>query len=126
LGKETTVKKTEIKQLIEQETAASEATRDRPLSKHAARKGQTRSVVYSIRLTPEQTAQIQQLAAAAGLPAAGLVRDWVLQGLAAESNPAGIDGLIDALSRDVDRVRRAVRRRASRSSDHNTTRARRR
>jgi len=40
-------------------------------------------VVNSIRLTPEQTEQIQRIADAAGIPAAGLVRGWVLQGLAA-------------------------------------------
>ena len=53
---------------------ASERARDEPLSGRAARKRQTRSVVYSIRLTPGQTGEIQRIAEAAGVLAAGLVR----------------------------------------------------
>lgn len=108
------MKKKELKDLIERETKASEAARDAPIPDHAVRKGSTRSVVYSVRLTPEQTEEIQRIADEAGIPASGLVRGWVLQGLAAEREAANPESLVEALSRDVDRLRRSLgRRRAS-------------
>src|SRR5262249_21371278 len=78
----------ELEGLIAEEAEASERTRDEPLPGRAARKRPTRSVVYSIRLTPGQTEETQRIAEAAGIPAAGLVRGWVLQGLVAEREGA--------------------------------------
>ena len=100
----------ELERLIAEETEASERTRDEPLSERAARKGQTRSVVYSIRLTPEQTKEIQRIAATAGVPATALVRGWVLQGLAAERE-GSVEQTVEALSRDVAQLRRQLTRR---------------
>jgi hypothetical protein len=97
----------QVEQLLAEETEASERTRDEPLSERAARKRQTRSVVYSIRLTPEQTQQIQRIAAAADVPATALVRGWVLQGLAAERE-GSVEQTVEALSRDVARLRRQL------------------
>jgi hypothetical protein len=97
----------EIEKLLAEETEASERTRDEPLSDRAARKRQTRSVVYSIRLTPEQTEEIQRLAASAGVPATALVRGWVLQGLAAE-HEGSVEQTVEALSRGVARLRRQL------------------
>ncbi len=105
------MKKRELEELITEETAASEASRDQPLSERAVRREQSRSVVYSVRLTPEQTEEIQRIAEEAGIPASALVRDWVVEGLAAERSPATLDSLVDALSRDVDKIRRSVARR---------------
>jgi hypothetical protein len=99
--------KKELGQLLAEETEASERTRDESLSDRAARKRQTRSVVYSIRLTPEQTEEIQRIAANAGVPATGLVRGWVLQGLAAERE-GSVEQTVEALSRDVARLRRQL------------------
>jgi hypothetical protein len=100
----------ELERLIAEETEASERTRDEPLSERAVRRGQTRSVVYSIRLTPEQTEEIQRIAAAAGVPATALVRGWVLQGLAAERE-GSVEQTVEALSRDVAQLRRQLTRR---------------
>lgn len=105
------MKKDELAKLLADETDTSEATRDQGPSKKAVRKGGTRSVVYSVRLTPAQTKEIQRIATAAGIPASGLVRDWVLEGLAAERDNSTVDCLVDALSRDVDRLRRRLGRR---------------
>ncbi|MGH9082239.1 MAG: hypothetical protein ACRDWN_02740 [Acidimicrobiales bacterium] len=105
------MKRKELEELVVEETAASEASRDQPLSDRAARRRQSRSVVYSVRLTPEQTEEIQRIADEAGIPASALVRDWVVEGLAAERGTATLDSLVDALSRDVDRIRRSVVRR---------------
>ncbi len=103
--------KSELEELVATETAASEASRDQPLSDRAVRRGQSRSVVYSVRLTPEQTEEIQRIAEEAGIPASALVRDWVVEGLAAERGAATLDSLVDSLSRDVDKLRRRVARR---------------
>jgi hypothetical protein len=100
-------KQADMERLIAEEVEASERTRDAPVSGHAARKRPTRSVVYSVRLTPEQTREIQQLADTAGIPAAGLVRGWVLQGLAAE-RAGSVEQTVEALSRDVARLRRQL------------------
>lgn len=105
------MKKKELQELLAEETAASEASRDAALSDRVIRKGNTRSVVYSLRLTPEQTEEIQRIADEAGVPASGLVRDWVLEGLAAERGSVTLDSLVDRLSRDVDKLRRSVARR---------------
>jgi hypothetical protein len=100
----------EVERLIEEETETSERTRDDALSDRAVRKGETRSVVYSVRLTPEQTKEIQRIADDARIPASGLVREWVLDGLAAERGGSTVDVLVEALSRDVDRLRRRLSR----------------
>lgn len=97
----------ELERLLAEETEASERTRDAPLSGRATRKRPTRSVVYSIRLTPEQTGEIQRIAEAAGMPATGLVRGWVLQGLAAEQE-GSVEQTVEALSRDVALLRRQL------------------
>ena len=103
----------ELERLIAEEVEASERTRDEPFSEGAVRKRQTQSVVYSIRLTPEQIEEIQQIADNAGIPTAGLVRGWVLQGLAAEHEDS-VEQTMEALSRDIERLRRQLtERRAS-------------
>src|SRR5262249_33839602 len=79
----------ELERLIAEETEVSEQTRDEPLSGRAARKRPTRSVVYSIRLTPEQTEEIQRIAEAAGIPAGGVVAGWGLRGPAARRGGVG-------------------------------------
>jgi hypothetical protein len=108
------MKKRELEALLDEETEASEAARDEAISDRAVRKRNTHSVVYSVRLTREQTEEIQRIADEAGIPASGLVREWVLQGLAAERDAASPESLVEALARDVDRLRRSFdRRRAS-------------
>ncbi len=106
------MKTKELQELVAEETAASETGRDQALSERAVRKGKSRSVVYSVRLTPDQTDEIQRIADEAGAPASALVRDWVVEGLAAErAASSSLDSLVDTLSRDVDKLRRSVARR---------------
>lgn len=105
--------KEELERLIAEEVEASERTRDDPLSERAVRRVPSQSVVYSIRLTPGQIEEIQQIADTAGVPTAGIVRGWVLQGLAAEREDS-VEQTVEALSRDVERLRRQLgERRAS-------------
>lgn len=97
----------ELDELLAEETEASERTRDEPLSDQAKRKRDTQSVVYSIRLTPEQIAEIQRLAAETGVLATALVRGWVLQGLVAERDDS-VEQTVEALSMNVARLRRQL------------------
>lgn len=97
-----------LEQLINEETAASELTRDAPISDKAVRKNRTKSVIYSVRLTPEQINEIQRVADAADVPASALVRDWVLQGLANEQEVSDVDAIMDALVKDVNQLQRRL------------------
>jgi hypothetical protein len=107
IRKEQEMKRKELDDLIAEETDASERTRDDPLSGKATRKRPTQSVVYSIRLTPEQTQEIQRIADNAGVPATGLVRGWVLQGLAAERE-SSVEETVEVLAQSVARLRRQI------------------
>jgi hypothetical protein len=103
----------ELERLIAEEVEASERTRDDPLPEGGVRRRPTQSVVYSLRLTSEQIEEIQRIADNAGIPATGLVRGWVLQGLAAEHQDS-VEQTMEALSRDLERLRRQLgERRAS-------------
>lgn len=73
----------ELDRPIAAETETPERTRAGRLPEGGTGRRPTQSVVYSIRLTPEQTEEIRRIADIAGVPAIGIVRGWVLQGLAA-------------------------------------------
>ncbi len=95
-----------LEQLINQVTEASELTHDVPVSDKAVRKSRTKSVIYSVRLTPEQINEIQRVADTADIPASALVRDWVLQGLANEKHGSDVDAILDSLVKDVNQLQR--------------------
>lgn len=95
-----------LEQLLNQETEASELTHDVPVSDKAVRKSRTKSVIYSVRLTPEQINEIQDVADAAEIPASALVREWVLQGLAHEKHGSDVDAILDSLIKDVNQLQR--------------------
>ena len=95
-----------LEQLINQETEASELAYDVPVSDKAVRKSRTKSVIYSVRLTPEQINEIQLVADAADIPPSALVRDWVLQGLANEKHQSDVDAILDSLVKDVSQLQR--------------------
>src|SRR5438094_5721297 len=65
------VREIEIERLVAEEAAASEANPDAliPAASTLSRPNRARSTVYSIRLNPEQVAEVQALADAEGLPA---------------------------------------------------------
>lgn len=95
-----------LEQLMNQETEASELAHDVPVSDKAVRKSRTKSVIYSVRLTPEQINEIQHVADAADIPPSALVRDWVLQGLANEKHGSDVDTILDSLVKDVNQLQR--------------------
>src|SRR5581483_8705298 len=84
--------------------AESEATRETPLPPSAKGQRRVRSVAQSVRLPESEFAELERLAAQAGVPVSALIRDWVLEGLAAERGPSLRDA-IERLGADADRLR---------------------
>jgi hypothetical protein len=63
-----------------------EATKGDPLPGGVGeRPNHSRSTVYPVRLTPDEVAAVQAAAERAGLPAATLVRSWIVAGAKAEN-----------------------------------------
>jgi hypothetical protein len=85
--------------------AESEATINEPIREEARGARRGRSVVQSVRLPAEQFAEIERLAAEAGVPVGALIRGWVLAGLTAERSTSLRDA-IEHLAADAERLRR--------------------
>jgi hypothetical protein len=90
---------------VEIAQAESEAFRDKPIPEEARGERRGRSVVQSVRLPADRFAEIEQLAAEAGVPVGALIRGWVLAGLATEKSTSLRDA-IDHLAAEAERLRR--------------------
>ena len=95
----------DAKREVEIAQAESEATRDEPLPEDVRGERRGRSVVQSVRLPADQFAEIELIAAQAGVPVGALIRGWVLAGLAAERGTSLRDA-IEHLAADAERLRR--------------------
>jgi len=80
-----------IEKLIREELEATESNPDAPLASGVkrSRPNRVRSTVYSIRFNVEEVAAIQELAAAASLPASTLVRSWIVERIKSEQGETG-------------------------------------
>jgi predicted DNA-binding protein len=106
----------EIEKLIEEESEASEANRDAPLSAGArrTRPNHARSTVYSVRLAPDEVAAIEQVAERAGLPASTVVRSWIVAHLREELEEVGdAESELRAVRRHLAHLERHIGREAS-------------
>src|ERR1700759_916719 len=95
----------DAKGAVEIAQAESEATIDEAIPEEARGERRGRSVVQSVRLPAEQFAEIERIAAEAGVPVGTLIRGWVLAGLAAERSPSLRDA-IDPLAAEAEPLRR--------------------
>lgn len=80
--------------LIDEEAEHAEVTRENPYPPGVVdeRGNRSRSSVYSVRLSEDEVAEVQQLAREAGLPASTLVRSWITQRIAdRRSTHASVD-----------------------------------
>ena len=77
----------DAKAAVEVAQTESEATFGEPLPEGVRGERRGRSVVQSVRLPVEEFAEIERIAAQAGVPVGALIRGWVLAGLAAEREP---------------------------------------
>ncbi len=102
---------THTKQLVEQIAAEAEATMNEPTPPGtvATRPNRAKSVMFSLRLNPDELAAVQQLASERDLPVAALVRGWIVQRLAAERNaPTDTAAVVERLEADVRTLRKLV------------------
>jgi hypothetical protein len=95
----------DAKRAVEIAQAESEATREPPLPEGTRGERHGRSVVQSVRLPAEEFAEIERIAAQAGVPVGALIRGWVLAGLAAERGTSLRDA-IEHLAEEAQRLRR--------------------
>lgn len=103
----------ELRRMLAAEAEHAEATKDDPIPTEAlaraTRPGRAKSVMFSLRLNPEELAAVQALAEAQGAPASSLVRGWIVQRLAAESTrPNDTAAMLDRLETDVRVLRKLV------------------
>lgn len=95
----------DAKHAVEMAQAESEATGDEPIPEEVKGERRGRSVVQSVRLPAEDFAEIERIAAEAGVPVGALIRGWVLAGLAAERSTS-LRGAIEHLAAEAERLRR--------------------
>jgi len=95
-----------IDDLIAAEGAAAE-NEQLPADVTTERRNQGRSVMFSIRLNPDELAELEHYAAQRGLPARTLARAWILARLGEEA------GSQDDLRARVARLEEAVFRRSA-------------
>jgi transposase-like protein len=103
----------ELRRLIDTEAEHAEATKDEPVPAdalgRATRPGLARSVMFSLRLNPDEIAAVHALAETHDVAASTLVRGWILQRLAAERNhPDDTAAMLDRLESDVRVLRKLV------------------
>ena len=77
-----------LRRLLDEEAEHAEATKDDPIPAsalaRATRPNRGTSVMFSLRLNPDELAAMQALAEDKGVPASTLVRGWIVRQLAAE------------------------------------------
>jgi hypothetical protein len=95
----------DAKHAVKMAQAESEATRDEPVPEGVKGERRGRSVVQSVRLPADDFAEIERIAAEAGVPVGALIRGWVLAGLAAERSTS-LRGAIEHLAAEAERLRR--------------------
>lgn len=95
----------ELRDLLDEETEASEADRDQPIGGGTVdRPNRRRSVVFSVRLNPDELQAVQQLADRTDLPSSTLVRAWIVERIRAEESISDLRAAIAVLRRDLERV----------------------
>jgi hypothetical protein len=95
----------DAKRAVKMAQAESEATRDEPVPEGVKGERRGRSVVQSVRLPADDFAEIERIAAQAGVPVGALIRGWVLAGLGAERSTS-LRGAIEHLAAEAERLRR--------------------
>jgi hypothetical protein len=103
----------ELRRLLDEEAEHAEATKDDPIPAsalaRATRPNRGKSVMFSLRLNPDELAAVQAMAEDQGVPASTLVRGWIVRQLAAEHVGAtNTAALLDRLETDVRVLRKLI------------------
>ena len=97
----------DAKQLVEQIAAAADGTRDQPMPADATPTKPHKTITVATRLTTDDVAEIEALAARLGVPVSSLLRGWILAGLAGRKEDS-VTTALDRLSADLQRLRELV------------------
>lgn len=97
------------RQLVDRIAAEADATAEQAMPGDAAwtQPNRARSVTVSTRVSPDDLAAIEALADRLDVPVSGLLRGWILAGLAASKDDT-VHSAIERLSADVQRLRELV------------------
>jgi hypothetical protein len=101
----------DLQRLISEEAEYAERHREEPIpaAARATRRNRAKSVMFSLRLNPEELAAVQRLARDSDVPASALVRGWIVQRLEAElSTPTDTAAVVERLEADVRALRKLV------------------
>jgi hypothetical protein len=101
----------DLQRLIADEAEYAELHRDDPVpaGAHATRPNQAKSVMFSLRLNPDELAAVQGLAIERGVPASALVRGWIVRHIETERNaPTDTAAAVERLEADVRTLRKLV------------------
>jgi hypothetical protein len=99
----------DIRRLLAELAEESERTRDDPYPPGAVSSPAPDTVVQSVRLHTSDLDEIKALSESSGVPVSVLIRGWIKQGLAAERDST-IEGSLDRLAEELNRLRRVTRR----------------
>ena len=86
----------------------SEQTKDEDYPAGTTGRRPNRQKVYSVRLSAEEEAEVQRVAAAKHLPASTLVRSWILERLDSERSPSGMAMTNRSAMNDASRIGRML------------------
>lgn len=84
---------------------AEEAEPADPAISAPSRPNRAKSVVYSIRLNPDEVQRLEELADATGIPASTLARGYILEGIAANAGD-DLRAALERIERDLLAVKR--------------------
>ncbi len=98
---------TNIQKLIEQVAVEADTTLDRPMPTGITPTRPNKSVPVAVRLSPDDVAAIEALAAKLDVPMSSLLRGWILDALAAGRDES-IATALDRVTADVQRLRELV------------------
>jgi hypothetical protein len=94
-------------QVVEQVAAEADATADQPMPPGSVFTRPSKSVTVAARVSPEDLAEVEGLAARLDVPPSSLIRGWILSGLNAHKNET-VQSTIEKISADVQRLRELV------------------
>lgn len=104
-----------LRNLLDEEGEHAEATRDGSVPASALARAthpnRGKSVMFSLRLSPDELAAVQAVAEIHGIPASTLARGWILRQLAAEragANTYTAAAVLDRIETDVRALRKLV------------------
>jgi hypothetical protein len=84
-----------------------DATADQPMPPGAVFPRPNKSVTMATRISPDDLAEIERLAARLDVPPSSLLRGWILSGLNAHKDET-VQSTIERISADVQRLRELV------------------